>query len=108
MAMQKKLWSINGLANELEIDRRTLAKRLEGLPPATVKKMGNRTEKRWRLANVLEHFKNPRARPAFDPVDEMKEIVSNLKNDEKSISTVKAITDKSNKPTVTEQSCFDF
>jgi len=75
MAMQKKLWSINGLANELEIDRRTLAKRLEGLPAATVKKMGSRTEKRWYLADVLEHFKNPRAKPAFDPVEEMKEIV---------------------------------
>jgi hypothetical protein len=74
MAMQRNLWSINGLAAELDIDRRTLAKRLEGLPPATVKKLGNRTEKRWHLADVLEHFKNPR-RAEPDPVEEMKAIV---------------------------------
>ena len=72
--MQKKLWSINALAIELEIDRRTMAKRLEGLPPASTKKMGSRTEKRWHLADVLEHFKNPQ-RAAHDPVEEIKELV---------------------------------
>ena len=61
MAMTRKLWSINALATELDIDRRTLAKRLTGLPPATEKKVGSRIEKRWHLADVLEHFNNPRS-----------------------------------------------
>ena len=34
MAMgQRQLWSINGLSVELRMDRRTLAKKLEGVPP---------------------------------------------------------------------------
>lgn len=33
MAMTAKLWSVNGLATELEIDRRTLAKKLSGIEP---------------------------------------------------------------------------
>jgi hypothetical protein len=76
MAMLKKFWSINALANELDLDRRTVAKRLEGLPPATEKKVGSRIEKRWHLAEVLEHFKNPK--PADDFVAEMKEMVGRL------------------------------
>lgn len=36
MAMQKQLWSINGLATELGLDRRTLCRRLEGLRPAKI------------------------------------------------------------------------
>jgi len=40
MAMQSKLWSISGLATELEMDRRTLAKRLEYLAPAEEKNDG--------------------------------------------------------------------
>lgn len=61
MAMQRKLWSINGLAAELDIDRRTMAKRLEGMTPATTKQVGSRTEKRWHLADVLSHFNNPQS-----------------------------------------------
>jgi hypothetical protein len=75
MAMQKKLWSISALATELGLDRRTLSKRLEGLPPIEENRVGGRIEKRWHLADVLEHFKKPRARPAIDPVEKMKEIV---------------------------------
>ena len=33
MSMTKKLWSVNALATELEYDRRTIAKRLTGVPP---------------------------------------------------------------------------
>lgn len=33
MAMTAKLWSVNGLATELDIDRRTLAKKLSGIEP---------------------------------------------------------------------------
>jgi hypothetical protein len=32
---------------------------LRSLPPATVKKVGSRTEKRWYLVDVIEHLKNP-------------------------------------------------
>ena len=76
MAMTRKLWSINALATELGLDRRTVAKRLEGLPPATEKKVGSRIEKRWHLADVLEHFKNPQAARADDFVAELKDMVS--------------------------------
>ena len=33
MAMQAKLWTVNGLATELGRDRRTIAKALDGVPP---------------------------------------------------------------------------
>jgi len=58
--MQSKLWSISGLAAELKMDRRTLAKRLEHLPPAEEKKTDKRTQKLWRLIDVVEHLKNPK------------------------------------------------
>jgi hypothetical protein len=78
MAMQKKLWSINGLANELGMDRRTMAKRLAGLPPATEKKVGNRTEKRWYLADVLAHLKNPRRELPDDGLDDFKHMIGKI------------------------------
>jgi len=61
MAMQRQTWSINALANELQMDRRTLSDRLDGLPPAETKQLANRTEHRWHLADVLEHLENPNA-----------------------------------------------
>lgn len=60
MAMQAELWSINALATEFHMDRRTMAKRLEGLPPVETKKVGKRIEKRWRLNDVVEHLNNPK------------------------------------------------
>ena len=56
MSMQSKLWSINALSIELNMDRRTLAKKLEDLPPAEIKKVGNRVEKKWKLHDVIEHL----------------------------------------------------
>lgn len=56
MGMQSKLWSINALANELNIDRRTLAKKLETLPPAKEKILPTRTEKQWLLKDVIRHL----------------------------------------------------
>jgi hypothetical protein len=56
MAMQKKTWSLSGLSTELDTDRRTLARRLQDLPPAETKRIGSRIEKRWHLADVLEHL----------------------------------------------------
>jgi len=38
-----------------------MAKRLEGMTPATTKQVGSRTEKRWHLADVLSHFNNPQS-----------------------------------------------
>ncbi len=55
--MQKKTWSISGLAVELGIDRRTLASKLDGLAPATSKETkGGRVDRRWFLADVLKHL----------------------------------------------------
>ena len=56
MAMQRKLWSINALAAELDVDRRTLSRDLQDLEPAQVKRIGSRVEKRWLMADVLEHM----------------------------------------------------
>jgi len=61
MAMQRQTWSINALSNELQMDRRTLSDRLDGLPPAETKQLKNRTEHRWYLADVLEHLEDPGA-----------------------------------------------
>ena len=66
MAMQRQTWSINGLSNELGIDRRTLSDRLDGLTPAETKQLKNRTESRWYLSDVLEHLENPDASADMD------------------------------------------
>ena len=49
MPMQPGLWSVNGLATELEIDRRTVARRLRDVPPAG-KRGGHPV---WRMADAL-------------------------------------------------------
>lgn len=49
MAMTKQLWSINALSVELGIDRRTIAKRLEEVPPAKIE--GN--IRLYYMANVM-------------------------------------------------------
>ena len=56
MAMQRKLWSINALSTELDVDRRTLSRDLRDLEPAQVKRVGTREEKRWLMADVLAHL----------------------------------------------------
>ncbi len=48
MAMQAQLWSINGLSTELGLDRRTIAKRLEGVAPAE----GEGRSARYRMAEA--------------------------------------------------------
>jgi hypothetical protein len=50
VAMQPTTWSLNALATELHMDRRTLAKRLGRVPPAE----GTGRRKRWHLADVLD------------------------------------------------------
>ena len=56
--MQAELWSISGLATELGMDRRTIAKRLEGLEPDQITKSGSgkRSERRWYMARVFRHI----------------------------------------------------
>lgn len=51
MAMQRQLWSINALSTELSLDRRTLAKRLDGLVPA------QQSPKTYRLRDVLDYLR---------------------------------------------------
>jgi len=74
MAMQAELWSINALATEFHKDRRTMAKRLEGLKPAEVKKVGKRTEKRYYLADVVDHLHNPTSTDAVFEAEAMKQL----------------------------------
>ena len=50
MALQRQLWSINGLSTELGTDRRTLARRLEGLKPT------QEYPTRFTLREVLDHL----------------------------------------------------
>jgi hypothetical protein len=51
-----KMWSLNALSVELAVDRRSLARRLEGLEPATEKKIGARTERLYRLRDVFHYL----------------------------------------------------
>ena len=52
MAMQGQLWTLSGLAVELGMDRRNLARRLEGLEPDESE---GRSPK-WRMARVHRHM----------------------------------------------------
>jgi hypothetical protein len=55
--MQAKLWTISELATELDVDRRTLAKRLEGLDPdESETDKAQREHRRYRLARVFAHL----------------------------------------------------
>ena len=51
-------WSINRLACELGMDRRSLARKLEGLEPIDERKSGSgkRTERFYRMADVFAHL----------------------------------------------------
>jgi hypothetical protein len=74
--MQAQLWSISGLSVQLGIDRRTLAKRLEGLTPASVEERGNGAKvRRYKLAEVVEHLNRDKSKsessgPSDAQVDE--------------------------------------
>ncbi len=52
MAMTAQHWSISGLSVELKLDRRTLAKRLQGLEPDSEDKRA----KYYLMASVIEHL----------------------------------------------------
>jgi len=59
--MVPEQWSVSRLACELAMDRRALGKRLEGLQPVSESKSagGKRTERKYRLADVISHLANP-------------------------------------------------
>lgn len=58
--MQAQLWTVSGLAVELDRDRRSLSRELENLEPDEVEKQGNRTVRRYRMARVVAHLMGQR------------------------------------------------
>lgn len=55
--MQAELWSISGLATELEVDRKAIARKLEGLQPSeTSTDKGGRITRRYRMAAVVRYL----------------------------------------------------
>lgn len=55
--MQAKLWTISELSVELDVDRRTMAKRLEGLEPdENETDKAGREHRKYRLARVFAHL----------------------------------------------------
>lgn len=67
--MISKDWTLSALAVELGVDRRSLARRLEGLTPASESTRGKRTERLYKLAAVVAHLYE-RERPGLDLNDE--------------------------------------
>jgi hypothetical protein len=68
--MQSKLWTLNALAVELGHDRRTLARKLEGLAPDDETAHGGRVTRRWRLRRVVEHLYAAPERGELNPAQE--------------------------------------
>lgn len=64
--MTPKKWSISALSVELGIDRRTLARRLEGLDPIEEKEIGRRVERTYRMRDVFRHLAAIEQRPTLD------------------------------------------
>ena len=64
--MIPELWSVNRLACELAMDRRSLAKKLEGLEPVESKKTAKGTDRLFRLADVIAHLADPGGDGALD------------------------------------------
>lgn len=54
--MISKDWTLSGLATELGLDRRAMARALEGLQPENEKNVGNRTERTYKMAAVVAHI----------------------------------------------------
>lgn len=64
--MTPRRWTISALSVELGIDRRTLARRLEGLDPIEEKVVGQRTERTYRMRDVFKHLSALEQRPSLD------------------------------------------
>jgi phage terminase Nu1 subunit (DNA packaging protein) len=63
--------TLSWLAVELRIDRRTLARELEGLPPDTVSQGKGRADRRWLLARVVEHLRGNSQGDGYDAEAEL-------------------------------------
>ena len=102
MAMQPATWTINGLATELGIDRRTLAKRLADVPPAEIPERSQlplletqrkKESPRWRLRDVLAALGmldggsvQTSARPAPRAAEQVRAFEINLRTDPERVS----------------------
>lgn len=51
-----QLYSVNALANEFGLDRRTVERRLREVPPAQTTEREGRSERRWYLKDVLPYL----------------------------------------------------
>jgi hypothetical protein len=60
------LFSVNALANEFRLDRRTVERRLRDVPPAEERVFEDRTERRWRLADVAHYLQAEEMNPEAD------------------------------------------
>lgn len=68
MAMRSGLWSISAIATEFGMDRRTVAKRLDGIEPAG-EKSGHSA---WRLSDVVSALTG-KSREQQEEVDEVRD-----------------------------------
>lgn len=67
--MIPKTWTLSALSVELDLDRRSLARRLEGLAPVSETTKGKRVDRRYKLAEVVHHLFG-REGPRLDLNDE--------------------------------------
>ena len=86
MSMQPQTYSINALAVEIGLDRRTLARRLADVPPAEA----HGRVKRWRLRDVLAALDGgslqTSARPAPRAAEQVRAFEINLRTDPERVS----------------------
>jgi hypothetical protein len=66
MAMTRQKWSINGLAVELDLDRRAVAKMLDDCPHIDEKVVRGRITRLYHLADVVRHLGNGSADEHLD------------------------------------------
>lgn len=66
MAMTRQKWSVNGLSVELGLDRRAVAKMLDGCPYVEAKVVRGRITRLYHLSDVLRHLGNGHADEHLD------------------------------------------
>jgi hypothetical protein len=52
MSMTKRAWSLSALATEFGLDRATVARRLKDVPPVSLKRVGDRADRKWLLKDA--------------------------------------------------------
>lgn len=73
--MQRKEWSLSALSVELAVDRRTLGKRLQHVPPVAIQHCGNRIEKKWLLRDVIPYVDGSAAEQQQSGEEDAKEML---------------------------------